>query len=118
MNETDDVLPVRVLDYSGPALDWVTIASFGGAADWLAACQNLLGFGIDCRIGRNDSPLHSELVCDVAGGMSLQVRRAQAARGVSLLRALQGKGDSIAQADLGAELTSGWGGVRPRLVLA
>jgi len=53
MNEAEAVSPVRVLDYSGPALDWVTIAIYGGAADWLAACQNLLAFGIDCRIGRN-----------------------------------------------------------------
>src|SRR5947209_7945590 len=111
--------PVHVLDYSGPALDWVTIAIFGGAADWYSACQNLLAFGIDCRMGRDESPLHTELMSDITGGVSLQVRRAEVARAVNLLKAMRGDGNGpIAQPDLGAEFTSGWGGLGPRLVLA
>src|SRR5260221_9411605 len=97
--------PLRVLDYSGPVVDWVTIAVFGRSAEWFGACHRLIPYGVDCRIGRDDSPVHDALLCNVAGGVSLQVRRAEAGRALDILRALGGGGHApITHPELGAEL--------------
>jgi hypothetical protein len=100
-------------------VDWVTIAVFGRTSEWFGACQKLLFYGVDCRMGRSDSPLHTELVCNDPDGVSLQVRRAEAVRGTDILRVLRDAGGrTLINPELGTEREIGWGGVGPRLVLA